>query len=93
LSISVAPLGSFGSKLALNAAELPKLDAEFEEIIPQSRDEEDMEFRQKMITKWAALEALVGDPKRIALIAADLVAHFEKRVEAMDGKATWRSSK
>jgi len=29
----------------------------------------------------------VGDPKRIALIAADLVTHFEKRVEAMDGKA------
>jgi hypothetical protein len=24
----------------------------------------------------------VGDPKRIALVAADLVAHFEKRVEA-----------
>lgn len=38
-------------------------------------------------TKWAALEALVGDPKRLALIAADLVAHFEKRTEAMDGKA------
>ena len=33
------------------------------------------------------MEALVGDPKRIALIAADLVAHFEKRVEVMDGKA------
>jgi hypothetical protein len=32
LSISVAPPGSFGSKLSLNAAELPKLDAEFEEI-------------------------------------------------------------
>ncbi|MDA0841322.1 MAG: hypothetical protein O3B01_27725 [Planctomycetota bacterium] len=30
--------------------------------------------------------ALVGDPKRIALIAADLVAHLEKRLEAMDGK-------
>lgn len=27
-------------------------------------------------TKWAALEALVGDPKRIALIAADLVAQL-----------------
>ncbi len=26
MSISVAPLGSFGSKLSLNAAELPKLD-------------------------------------------------------------------
>ena len=29
----------------------------------------------------------MGDPKRIALVAADLVAHFEKRLEAMDGKA------
>ena len=29
----------------------------------------------------------MGDPKRIALVAADLVTHFEKRVEAMDGKA------
>ncbi len=27
------------------------------------------------------------DPKRIALVAADLVAHFEKRLDAMDGKA------
>ena len=42
---------------------------------------------EKLKTKWAALEALVGDPKRIALVAADLVAHFEKRLEAMDGKA------
>ena len=33
------------------------------------------------------MEALVGDPKRVALVAADLVAHFEKRLEAMDGKA------
>jgi type I restriction enzyme, R subunit len=29
----------------------------------------------------------VGDAKRIRLIAADLVQHFEKRLEAMDGKA------
>lgn len=29
----------------------------------------------------------MGDPKRIALDAADLVAHFEKRLEAMDSKA------
>ncbi len=34
---SVAPLGSFGSKLSLNAAELPKLDAEFEEITEGER--------------------------------------------------------
>ncbi|MDP1982096.1 MAG: type I restriction endonuclease subunit R [Sulfuritalea sp.] len=71
------------SKLSLNAAELPKLDAEFEEIT----EGEELTKKEKLKTKWAALEALVGDPKRIALIAADLVAHFEKRVEAMDGKA------
>ncbi|HVR37074.1 MAG TPA: type I restriction endonuclease subunit R, partial [Methylomirabilota bacterium] len=71
------------SKLALNASELPKLDAEFEEIT----EGEELTKKEKLKTKWAALEALVGDPKRIALIAADLVAHFEKRVEAMDGKA------
>lgn len=71
------------SKLALNAAELPKLDAEFEEIT----EGEELTKKEKLKTKWAALEALVGDPKRIALVAADLVAHFDKRVEAMDGKA------
>ena len=71
------------SKLSLNAAELPKLDAEFEEIT----EGEELTKKEKLKTKWAALEALVGDPKRIALVAANLVAHFEKRVEAMDGKA------
>ncbi len=71
------------AKLGLNAAELPKLDAEFEEIT----EGEELTHKEKLKTKWGALEALVGDPKRIALIAADLVQHFEKRWEAMDGKA------
>ena len=71
------------SKLSLNAAELPKLDAEFEEIT----EGEELTRKEKLKTKWAALEALVGDLKRIALVAADLITHFEKRVEAMDGKA------
>jgi type I restriction enzyme R subunit len=71
------------SKLALNAAEMPKLDAEFEEIT----EGEEQTRKEKLKTKWAALEALVGDPKRVALVAADMVAHFEKRLEAMDGKA------
>lgn len=71
------------AKLGLNAAELPKLDAEFEEIV----EGEEEASREKLKSKWAAIEVLVGDPKRIALIAADLVAHFERRWEAMDGKA------
>jgi type I restriction enzyme R subunit len=71
------------AKLSLNAAELPTLDAEFEEIT----EGEELTKKEKLKSKWAALEALVGDTKRIALVAADMVAHFEKRWEAMDGKA------
>ncbi|MEO6568270.1 MAG: type I restriction endonuclease subunit R, partial [Opitutaceae bacterium] len=71
------------AKLGLNAAALPKIDTEFAEIT----EAEEETSREKLKTKWAALEALVGDPKRVKLIATDLVQHFEKRVEAMDGKA------
>src|ERR1019366_1888957 len=70
-------------KLGLNAAELSTLDEEFEEIT----EGEELSKKAQLRTKWAALEALVGDPKRMALIASDLVTHFEKRLEAMDGKA------
>jgi len=71
------------AKLGLNAAALPKLDQEFDEIT----ESEEETNREKLKTKWAALEALVGDPKRVKVIAADLVEHFERRWEAMDGKA------
>lgn len=71
------------AKLGLNAAALPKLDADFDEIT----EGEEQNRKEKLKTKWAAMEALVGDAKRIALIAQDLVTHFEKRQEAMDGKA------
>jgi type I restriction enzyme R subunit len=71
------------AKLALNAAALPKLDSEFDEIT----EGEELTKKEKLKSKWAALEAMVGHPNRIALIAADLVTHFEKRIEAMDGKA------
>jgi type I restriction enzyme, R subunit len=71
------------AKLGLNASELPKLDEEFAEIT----EGEEETSREKLKTKWAALEALVGDSKRIQLIAKDLVEHYERRLEAMDGKA------
>ena len=46
------------SKLSLNSAELPKLGAELEEIT----EGEELTKKEKLKTKWAALEALVGDP-------------------------------
>jgi len=71
------------ARLGLNAEQLATLDEEFEEIT----EAEEEHSREKLRSKWAALEALVGDPKRIVLVAADLVAHFDKRSEATGGKA------
>jgi len=71
------------AKLELKDEEKPKLDPEFEEI---TEGEEETE-KNKLKTKWAALEAMVGTDKRIRLVSQDIVDHFEKRLEAMDGKA------
>jgi type I restriction enzyme R subunit len=43
--------------------------------------------QEKLKTKWAQLEVLVGSANRVGTIARDLVAHFEERLAAMDGKA------
>jgi type I restriction enzyme R subunit len=37
--------------------------------------------------KWAQFEVIVGSEKRLDLVARDIVEHFERRLEAMDGKA------
>lgn len=37
--------------------------------------------------KWARLEAIVGNEHRLALIANDIVTHFETRNAVLDGKA------
>jgi type I restriction enzyme R subunit len=70
------------AKIALNETERPKIDPEFEEI---TENQDELEVR-KLQSKWARLEVLVGTQKRIRLIAQDLVDHFEKRLEVLDGK-------
>jgi len=72
------------ARIELDESEKPHLDAEFEEI---TEAEEEEGNKQRLRSKWASLEALVGAPKRIELIARDLVEHFERRQEAMMGKA------
>ncbi len=71
------------AKIELSETERPVIDPTFEEITEQEEESE----RQRLRTKWAALEAMVGTEKRIALVADDLVQHFEKRCEALEGKA------
>ena len=71
------------AKLALDEAERPKIDPEFEE----ATEGEEVERKEKLKTKWAQLEAVVGADKRLEIVARDIVEHFEKRLEPMDGKA------
>jgi type I restriction enzyme R subunit len=71
------------AKLELDEAEKPKIDPEFEEVT----EGEEVERKEKLKTRWAQLEAIVGSGKRLKLIARDIVEHFEQRCEAMEGKA------
>lgn len=71
------------ARIELDESEKPRLDEAFEEI---TEAEEDAFRRERMKSKWASLEALVGAEKRIRLVAEDLVAHWERRREAMLGK-------
>ena len=71
------------AKLALDEREKPHIDPGFEE----ATEGEEIDRREKLKTRWAQLEAVVGAEKRVALVAGDIVAHFEKRLEAMEGKA------
>ena len=71
------------AKLALAESERPRIDPNFEEIT----EGEEIERKEKLKTKWAQLEAIVGAETRVALIARDLVQHFEERDAALAGKA------
>jgi type I restriction enzyme, R subunit len=71
------------AKLELKPSERPRIDPEFEELT----EGEEVERKEKLKTKWAQLEAIVGSENRVKIIARDLVAHFEERLGAMDGKA------
>ena len=71
------------AKLALEESERPNIDPEFEE----ATEGEEVERREKLKTKWAQLEAVVGAEKRVKQIGEDIVAHFDQRLEVLEGKA------
>ncbi|QLH75395.1 MAG: type I restriction endonuclease subunit R [Methanomassiliicoccales archaeon] len=71
------------AKIELPVTERPHLDAQIEELT----ESEELTRKEQLKAKWAALEALVGSNKRIKLIAKDIVDHFEKRQQAIEGKA------
>jgi type I restriction enzyme, R subunit len=71
------------AKLELRESERPRIDLDFEEVT----EGEEVERKEQLKSKWAQQEAVVGSENRLALVARDLVEHFENRLGAMDGKA------
>jgi type I restriction enzyme R subunit len=71
------------AKLALKDSARPHLDPDFEE----ATEGEEVERKERLKSKWAQLEAVVGAGPRLKLIAKDLLAHFDARTQVMDGKA------
>ena len=72
------------AKLELREEDIAWLDDDVDGL---TEDEEDDASKTTQLRRWAALEKLVGAPPRIEKVAADIVAHFENRQAAMDGKA------
>ncbi len=71
------------AKVHFAEEEKVSLDEQFEELT----EGEELSNRQQMRAKWTRLEAIVGNPNRIAKIAEDLVYHFEQRSGVLEGKA------
>lgn len=71
------------AKLKLKEEDLSLIDDEVDEL---AEDEEESTQAQ-LKSCWAALEKVVGAEPRVASVAADLVAHFEERNQAQEGKA------
>ena len=71
------------AKLELKDSERPRIDPDFEE----ATEGEEVDRKEKLKSKWAHLEALVGADDRIRHVAADILQHFDARLSAMQGKA------
>lgn len=71
------------ARIELDEDEIAKVDEEIEELA----DDGDAAEAEKKKGKWSRVEALVGAEDRLKMVAADLIEHFEARVEAMEGKA------
>jgi type I restriction enzyme R subunit len=70
------------ARIELDEDEKPKIDDEIADLVADQPETE----QERLGRKWASVEALVGSEKRVALIAKDIVEHFEARTAALDGK-------
>jgi type I restriction enzyme R subunit len=70
------------AKIGLAEQMLPRIDPDFDEIT----EGEEQELKEHLKTKWAQMATIVGDEDRIALVASDIVQHYEQRDARLPGK-------
>ncbi len=83
-----APPSKCSTKRGWRKSKLPAearqaLDSGFEEVTELT----ETDTRDRLKTRWARVEAIVGATKRIDQVAADIVEHWERRRDALTGKA------
>ncbi|KKQ46185.1 MAG: Type I restriction-modification system restriction subunit [Candidatus Moranbacteria bacterium GW2011_GWC2_37_8] len=71
------------AKIHLKEEEKAQLDSEVEAIT----ENEESTAAERAKAKWTQLEAIVGHQDRIQTVAKDIVEHFEKRQDVIEGKA------
>jgi len=71
------------AKLAIDEDARSLIDDEFEE----ATEGEEIQRKEKLKSRWAQLESVVGADQRVKLLAKDFIDHFEMRQAAMVGKA------
>lgn len=59
---------------------------QLDETVDEVTEQDEPEEADKAKAKWARIEAVVGQRTRLQTIARDIVEHFEKRGEALEGK-------
>jgi type I restriction enzyme R subunit len=70
------------ARVELPEATRAEIDEEFDDATTGSEDE----ISERLKTKWAKVEAIVGSEKRIRQLAADIVEHWEARKTVLAGK-------
>jgi len=70
------------ARVELPEAARESIDAEFDDATTGSEEE----IAERLKSKWAQVEAIVGSEKRIKQLAADIVTHWEARRAVLAGK-------
>ncbi|MZR14332.1 HsdR family type I site-specific deoxyribonuclease [Maritimibacter sp. DP07] len=71
------------ARIELDSKVQQVLDEEFDEATEGLAEEE----ANAAARRWSGIEKLVGAPTRLDAVVADILEHFDARLEAIDGKA------